>query len=128
MTLRSLICLFAVATMLLNTACTTTSHYAGHEHETLQQSIKPGDRVRITELDGNEYELLVDSVTPASFVGERAYLGPVEVRFSEIMHVEQTKSAPAKTAGAIVGGTVLAVVAGAVIVAAAMSGDLAPTY
>ena len=126
MHMRNLICLFAALTVLANTACTTTTTWGGAEVAELEQAIKPGDRLSIVETDGSEYELLVESVSAMALVGERAYLGRVEVPMDRVASVEITKIAPVRTAGAIVGGSVLAVVAGALVVGAAMTGAMGP--
>ena len=123
-----LIGLFAAFTLLSSTACTTTRSFEGPGIAELIQVVSPGDKLRIIETNGSEYELTVAEVRQTSLVGERAYLGTVEVPLARIQAAEISKPAPAKTAGVVVGGTVLFAVLGAVVVAAAMGGSLAPAY
>ena len=123
-----LIGLFAAFTLLATTACTTTRSFEGTGTGELMQTVSRGDKVQIIETDGSEYELTIAEVKQASLVGERAYLGTVEVPVARIHAAEIRNLAAAKTAGAVVGGTVLFAVVGALVVAAAMSGDLAPAY
>lgn len=123
-----LVGLFAAFTLLANTACTTTQSFEGARTAELVHTLSPGDKLRILEVDGSEYEFTIEAVSETSLVGERAYLGTVEVPLAQIHAAEITKLAPARTAGAVVGGTVLFAVVGAIVVAAAMGGTLAPTY
>lgn len=124
----TLIGLFAAFTLLSGTACTTTRTFEGTGTVDLVHTLSRGDKIRIIETDGSEYEFTIEAVTESSLIGERAYLGTLEVPLKRIQVAEITKLAPAKTAGAVVGGTVLIAVAGAIVVAAAMGGVLAPTY
>lgn len=123
-----LISLFAVFALLANSACTTTTGFERSDGELMQAKLKAGDTVRIVELSGSEYDLTIEEVTPNSLIGERPYLGRVEVPFSDMDSATLERIAPVKTAGAVVGGTVLVAVAGVILVAAALSGDMAPTY
>jgi hypothetical protein len=123
-----LIGLLAAFTLLSTTACTTTRSFAGTGTAELVHSLSRGDKVRIIEVDGSEYDLTIEAVKEDALVGERAYLGTVEVALTRIHAAELTKLAPARTAGAVVGGTVLFAVVGAVVVAAAMGGAFAPDY
>jgi hypothetical protein len=123
-----LIGLFAAFTLLTSTACTTTQSFEGTGTAELVHTVSRGDTVRIIETDGSEYDFTIEEATATSLVGERPYLGTVEVPLTRIQAAEIRKLAPAKTAGAVVGGTLLFAIVGAVFVAAAMSGELAPTY
>lgn len=126
---RNLVCLLTVVGLLLSTtACTTTKTFDKPAAAALEQSLRKGDKLHIVETDGTEYELTVETVSAAVLIGERAYLGRVEIPIKRIRHAELTRIAPVRTAGAVVGGTVLVAVAGAVVIAAAMGGAFTPTY
>ena len=126
MTSRYLTCLLAAVALLMNTACTTTKTYERPDAAALVTSLKAGDTVKIVETDGSAYELTIESASEKSLVGERPYLGRVDVPVHRIATVEVTKLAPGKTAAAVVAVPIVVVLGAAWLLAAGADGI--PTF
>jgi len=117
---KYLISLFAVFALLCNTACTTTRTWDGRDTAALATSLRAGDTVNVVETDGSAYELTIESVGDEFLIGERPYLGRVEVPLHRIEAVEVTKVSPGKTAAAVVAVPVVVVLAAALLLVVGM--------
>lgn len=76
-----------------------------------QESIRPGDKVRVVRHDGTEVQLTVTAVTSDALVGEPPHgllqeSHRVTVRFSDIARIERSEFSAGKTAGAGVAAVV----------------------
>ena len=119
---KYLIGLFAAFALLANTACTTTKTYDRPDAAALATTLKAGDTVNVVETDGSAYELTIESASEKSLVGERPYLGRVEVPMYRIEALEVTRVSPGKTAAAIVAVPIVVVLGAAWLLAAGADG------
>ncbi len=104
-----LIGLFAAFTLLANTACTTTQSFEGARTAELVQVVRPGDTLRIIEVNASEYELVVDELGHSSLTGHHRYKGTMEVPLARIQAAEIIKPVPTavRVAGVIVASVAL---------------------
>jgi hypothetical protein len=82
------------------------------EPANLRETVKPGDRIRVTTLEGQTKEFTVEEVTRDTLKGTKD-----QVAVSDLTLVEKKESSPGKTAAVAVGVTV-AVLLGLVLAAA----------
>jgi hypothetical protein len=115
---KYLVGLFAAFALLSNTACTTTTTWEGRDTAALATSLAAGDTVNVIETDGSAYELTIESANERSLVGERPYLGRVEVPLHRIEAIEVTKVSPGKTAAAVVAVPIVVVLGAALLLVA----------
>ena len=116
-----LIGLFAAFTLLANTGCTTTQSFEGSRTAELVQVVRPGDTLRVIEINGSDYEIVVEEVSHSTLTGHHKYNGTMEVPLARIQAAEMSKPAPAavRVAGGILAGVALyALIEGALSAAA----------
>ena len=122
---KHLVALFAAVALLTNSACTTTQTLEGRDTAAFATSLKAGDTVNVVETDRSAYELTIENVSDETLIGERPYLGRVEVPLHRIEAVEVTKVSPGKTAAAVVAVPIV-VVLGAALLLLAGADELPP--
>jgi hypothetical protein len=84
----------------------------------IEETVRPGDKVRVTTRDNRELEFEVQEITENRLVGEQ-----VKVTFSDIGNIERKESNPVKTTGLVVG-----VLAGMILLGLAIFAIAHPSF
>lgn len=95
--------LLILALIVIVASGCTTMRPVMPEPRASEETLKPGDNVRVFTRDGRVLDFKVKEVTEQRISGEKE-----EVPFSEIGHIERREFSPWKTTGLAVGGLVVA--------------------
>ena len=101
---------FVMISFLFSTSC-TSSRLLSSQSDTLQNELKKGDRVKITTIDGRNFNFIIVGLSSEAIIGEkREYqfsvqtdeLGKrirrIEILFNEIAIIQKMQFDPGKTA------------------------------
>ena len=94
---------FVMISFLFSTSC-TSSRLLSSQSDTLQNELKKGDRVKITTIDGRNFNFIIVGLSSEAIIGEnREYhltvqTGRIEILFNEIAIIQKMQFDPGKTA------------------------------
>ena len=94
---------FIMISFLFSTSC-TSSRLLSSQSDTLQNELKKGDRVKITTIDGRNFNFIIVGLSSEAIIGEnREYqvtvqTGRIEILFNEIAIIQKMQFDPGKTA------------------------------
>lgn len=113
--------LIVLLTSLALISCATATVIQRTSPNSYASALRSGDKVRVTTVNGQVYELTVSSVTQDTLTGANASGQTETIRVRDIQILEKKSVSAPKTTGAVIGVIVLVIAASFALVAHALN-------